>query len=71
MLNNISVEGLIALPALMVGFLVAIAIFNFEDSKRGLQIDVPTVISQVVKVDVKAWPWNKLVYGVSVKLPCR
>ena len=54
MLNNISVEGLIALPALMVGFLVAIAIFNFEDSKRGLQIDVPTVISQVVKVDVKA-----------------
>ena len=51
MLNNISVEGLIALPALMVGFLVAIAIFNFEDSKRGLQIDVPTVISQVVKVN--------------------
>lgn len=51
MLNSISVEGLIALPALMVGFLVAIAIFNFEDSKRGLQIDVPTVISQVVKVN--------------------
>lgn len=81
MLNNISVEGLIALPALMVGFLVAIAIFNFEDSKKGLQIDVPTVISQVVKVNnvlvaiflssliVIFWPHNtntNTVYAIPV-----
>ena len=25
----------------------------------------------MLRKDVKAWPWNKLVYGVSVKLPCR
>lgn len=48
---NLSVEGVISLPALMVGFLVAIAIYNFEDSRKGLQIDAPTVISKVVGVD--------------------
>lgn len=51
MFNNLSVEGIISLPALMVGFLVAIAIYNFEDSRSGLKIDAPTVISQVVGVD--------------------
>lgn len=51
MFSNLSVEGLISLPALMVGFLIAIAIYNFEDSRSGLKIDAPTVISQVVGVD--------------------
>lgn len=51
MIQNLSVEGVISLPALMVGFLVAIAIYNFEDSRKGLQIDAPTVISKVVGVD--------------------
>lgn len=51
MLANMSVEGVVSLPALMVGFLVAVAIYNFEDSRKGLQIDAPTVISKVVGVD--------------------
>lgn len=50
-LANLSIEGLISLPALMVGFLVAIAIYTFEDSRKGLQIDAPTVMSRVVRVD--------------------
>lgn len=49
--NNLSVEGLISLPALMVGFLVALAIYNFEDTKQGLKIDAPTLISKVVGVN--------------------
>lgn len=50
-LSNLSVEGVVSLPALMVGFLVALAIYNFEDSREGLKIDAPTVISKVVGVD--------------------
>lgn len=50
-LENMSVEGIVSLPALMVGFLVAIAIYNFEDSCKGLSIDPPTVISRVVGVN--------------------
>lgn len=51
MVSSLSVEGIISLPALLVGFLVAIAIYNFEDTKEGLKIDAATVISRVVSVD--------------------
>ena len=52
---NLSVEGLIALPALMASFLIALAIYNFEDSKKGLFIDAPTIMTQAVRVPNVIW----------------
>lgn len=54
-LVNLSVEGVIALPALMASLLVALAIYNFEDSRSGLLIDAPTIMTQVVKVQSVIW----------------
>lgn len=53
--ESLSVEGLIALPALMASFLIALAIYNFEDSRKGLLIDASTIMTQVVKVPHIIW----------------
>ena len=63
--GNLSVEGLIALPALMTSFLIALAIYNFEDSKKGLLIDASTIMTQVVRVPRVIWSFM-LISGVVV-----
>ena len=48
--NNLSLEGLIALPALFATLLIALAIYNFEDSKSGSVIDIAAIMKHVVSV---------------------
>lgn len=48
--QNLSLEGIIALPALLISLLIALAIYNFEDSKSKLEIDAATLIATVVDI---------------------
>lgn len=49
--SNISVDVLIAIPSLLTGLLVAIMIYNAEDSRsNGLAIDAPATMKYVVGI---------------------
>ena len=56
--------------AILTGFFGVTGAAGFG-AVRGAALGAGVDLGFGVFFDVKTWPWNKLVYGVSVKLPCR